>query len=85
MPEGEFPALPQLSTNETQGTSGAVCNSGYLVDTQKVVYVQRQDPQIVLDSSRLFNTDQSELRATLRGDLLVPSPSGVVRVTGFTS
>ncbi len=76
---------PQLSTNETQGTSGAVCNSGYLFDTENVVWVNRQNPEVVLDRSRLFNSDQSELRATLRGDLIAPSPSGIVRITGFTS
>jgi HK97 family phage major capsid protein len=74
---------PQLSTNEVQGTSGTVANSAYLFDTANVIYVRRQDPTVVLDRSRLFNSDQSELRATMRGDLLVPNPTGVVRLTGL--
>jgi HK97 family phage major capsid protein len=85
MSASQFYWTPQLSTNETQGTSGAVCNSIYLYDTQNVIFVPRQAPQIVLDRSRLFNSDQSELRCTMRCDLMVPQPSAVVRVTGFTS
>jgi HK97 family phage major capsid protein len=74
---------PQLSTNETQGTSGAVANSAYLYDTESLVYVQRRPIEIELDRSRLFNSDQSEMRAKLRGDLISPTPSGIVRITGF--
>ncbi len=77
-------ATSQLSTNEVQGTSGAVCNSAYLVDRENVVWVRRQDPQIVLDRSRLFNSDQSEIRATMRGDLIAPVPNAIVRLTGLT-
>jgi HK97 family phage major capsid protein len=73
----------QLSTNEVQGTSGSVCNSAYLFDANQVIWVRRQDPQVVLDRSRLFNSDQSELRATMRGDLIVPNPTAVVRLTGL--
>jgi HK97 family phage major capsid protein len=74
---------PQLSTNETQGTSGAVANSGYLYDVDSLVYVQRSPIEIELDRSRLFNSDQSEMRAKLRGDLVSPTPTGIVRITGF--
>lgn len=73
----------QLSTNEVQGSSGSVCNSAYLFDATQVIWVRRQDPQIVLDRSRLFNSDQSELRATMRGDLIVPNPTSIVRLTGL--
>jgi len=73
----------QLSTGETQGTSGAVANSAYVYDTQSLVYVQRSPIEIELDRSRLFNSDQSEMRAKLRGDLVAPTPTGIVRVTGL--
>lgn len=73
----------QLSTTETQGTSGAVANSAYVYDVQSLVYVQRTPIEIELDRSRLFNSDQSEMRAKLRGDLISPTPTGIVRVTGF--
>jgi HK97 family phage major capsid protein len=73
----------QLSTNEVQGTSGSVCNSAYLFDATQVIWVRRQDPQVVLDRSRLFNSDQSELRATMRGDLIAPNPTAIVRLTGL--
>jgi len=46
------------------------------------VYVQRSPIEIELDRSRLFNSDQS-VRAKLRGDLISPTPSGIVRITGF--
>jgi hypothetical protein len=67
---------------ETQGSS-SVTNSAYLFDKTQVIWVRRQDPQVVLDRSRLFNSDQSELRATLRGDLIVPNPTAIVRITGL--
>lgn len=73
----------EISTNEVQGSSGTVCNSAYLFDATQVIWVRRQDPQIVLDRSRLFNSDQSELRATVRGDLIVPNPTSIVRLTGL--
>jgi HK97 family phage major capsid protein/HK97 family phage prohead protease len=72
----------QLSITETQGSS-SVTNSAYLFDRTQVIWVRRQDPQVVLDRSRLFNSDQSELRATLRGDLIVPNPTAIVRITGL--
>ena len=74
---------PQLATNEVLGTSGAVTNSAYLYDTDSVVYVQRSPIEIELDRSRLFNSDQSEMRAKLRGDLISPTPTGIVRIAGF--
>ena len=49
----------QLSTNEVQGTSGAVCNSIYVYDTESIVYVQRSPIEIELDRSQLFNSDRS--------------------------
>jgi len=76
-------ASAQLSTTETQGTSGAVANSAYVFDVDSLVYVQRSGIEIELDRSRLFNSDQSEMRGKLRGDLISPTPTGIVRVTGL--
>jgi HK97 family phage major capsid protein len=81
----QFFWTPTLSTNESIGTSGTVCNSIYLIDTENVIFVPRASLQIVLDRSRLFNSDQSEFRGTMRCDLMVPQPSAIVRVQGFTS
>jgi HK97 family phage major capsid protein len=72
----------QLSVNETQGTS-TDCNSAYLIDTANVVYVRRTDVEIEIDRSRLFDTDRSEIRAKLRGDLIAPAANAVVRLTGL--
>ena len=74
---------PQLGVNEVQGTSGAVTNSAYVYDVDSLVYVQRTPIEIEVDRSRLFNSDQSEFRAKLRGDLISPTPTGIVRVTGL--
>ena len=76
-------ATPQLATNETQGTSGAVANSAYVYDTENVVFVWRSPIEVEIDRSRLFNSDQSEFRAKLRGDVISPNPTGIVRVTGL--
>jgi HK97 family phage major capsid protein len=84
MSAGQFHWTSQLTVTETQGTSNAT-NSIYIFDTLNTIFVPRTSLQIVLDRSRLFNSDQSELRGTMRCDLMVPQPSAVVRVTGFTS
>jgi HK97 family phage major capsid protein len=73
----------QVSVTETQGSSGAVASSAYVYDASQVVAVMRQDARTELDSSRLFNSDQSELRCTMRADVVVPNPEGVVRILGI--
>jgi HK97 family phage major capsid protein len=73
----------QLSVTEAQGSSGAVASSAYVYDASQVVAVMRQDARTELDSSRLFNSDQSELRCTMRADVVVPNPEGVVRILGI--
>ncbi len=69
----------QLSTTETQGTA-TNASSIYVYDAGQVVLVRRNDASIELDRSRLFNQDASEMRGTLRADLLVPNPTAVVRI-----
>ena len=73
----------QLSTTETQGTA-TTASSIYVYNASEVVYVRRSEIELELDRSRLFNSDQSELRAKLRGDLIVPNPTAVVRILGVT-
>ena len=73
----------QLSVTETQGTA-TNASSVYVYNAAEVVYVRRSEIELELDRSRLFNSDQSELRAKLRGDLIVPNPSAVVRIAGIT-
>jgi HK97 family phage major capsid protein len=74
-------ASAQLTLTETQGSS-SLTNSIYVYDTESLVYVQRSPIEIELDRSRLFNSDQSEFRAKSRGDLISPTPTGIVRITG---
>lgn len=71
----------QLSITETQGTSSAA-SSIYVFDPSQVVLVQRRDATIEVDRSRLFNSDQTEIRGKLRADLVVPNPTAIVRIKG---
>lgn len=72
----------QLSTTETQGSS-SLASSAYVYDVTEVYAVLRQDVRVELDRSRLFNADQSEVRAIMRGDIVVPNPKAVCRITGI--
>lgn len=69
----------QVSITDAPGTASAV----HLVAEGALVYVNRQSPVVEVDRSRLFNSDQSEIRAKLRGDLIAAIPNGIVRVTGM--
>ena len=60
-----------------------MANSAYLFDIENVVVVWRSDLEVEIDRSRLFNSDQSEIRAKLRTDLIAPNPTGTVRLTGL--
>lgn len=72
-----------MSVTETQGSSGAVASSAYACDQSQVFAVFRQDTRVEVDSSRLFNSDQSEIRAIMRVDLVVANASAVVRILGI--
>src|SRR5262249_4227561 len=63
----------QLSITEGAGAE----SSAYVYDGSQVVAVFRMDTTIVLDRSRLFDKDQSELRAIMRADVVVPNPLAV--------
>ncbi|OZM84095.1 phage major capsid protein [Pseudonocardia sp. MH-G8] len=72
----------QLSTAETQGTANNA-SSVYVYDADQVVVVRREDVAVEIDRSRLFNSDESEIRAIARMDLVVPNPAAVVRIAGL--
>lgn len=81
----DLPALftsSQLSIAEAKGTA-TTTSSAYVYAPAEVVLVRRQDAEVELDRSRLFDRDMSEMRAKLRADLIVPNPSAVVRVQGI--
>jgi HK97 family phage major capsid protein len=71
----------QLPITETKGTS-TDCSSIYVVDASQIYGVFRTDARVEVDRSRLFNTDQSEIRAVMRATLAVPNPKAVVRIEG---
>ncbi len=56
--------------------------NAYVYDPAQVVMVRRADVSVVTDSSRLFNSDESEIRAIARVDLVVPNPAAVVVLQG---
>jgi HK97 family phage major capsid protein len=72
----------QLSITETQGTANNA-SSAYVYDASEVVVVRRSDVSVEIDRSRLFNSDESEIRAIARLDLIVPNPAAVVRIAGL--
>jgi HK97 family phage major capsid protein len=71
----------QLATNETQGTA-TTASSIYCYAPSEVVVVTRKDAEIELDRSRMFHMDATEMRGTLRADLLVPNVGAVARIAG---
>jgi HK97 family phage major capsid protein len=73
--------VPVFLSSQLSVVEGTAESSAYVFDASQVYAVFRQDTTIVLDRSRLFNTDQSELRAILRADLIVPNPLAVVRIS----
>lgn len=87
-PEGLPPIFTtsQLSITEPteEATPQTIATSIYVYSPQRIVLVRRQDATVELDRSRLFHTDQSELRAKARADLIVPDPVAVVRIKGVT-
>jgi hypothetical protein len=72
----------QLSITEPQGSS-TDCSTSYVYQADQCVLVRRSDVEVELDRSRLFNTDQSEMRGKLRADLIVPNPAAVARIIGI--
>jgi HK97 family phage major capsid protein len=75
--------VPVFLSSQLSIAEGTLESSAYVYDASQVVAVFRQDTRIELDRSRLFNTDQSELRAIMRADLVVPNPLAVVRISKF--
>lgn len=72
----------QLSIAEVQGTSSNA-SSAYVYEARQGIVVRRSEIRVELDRSRLFNTDQSEIRAIARVDFVVPNPDAVVRIAGI--
>jgi HK97 family phage major capsid protein len=75
--------VPVFLSSQLSITEVTAGSSAYVYDASQVVAVFRQDTSIELDRSRLFNSDESELRAIMRADLVVPNPLAVVRIAGF--
>jgi HK97 family phage major capsid protein len=71
----------QLSITETKGAS-TDCSSIYIVDMSQVYAVFRTDARVEVDRSRLFNTDQSEVRGIMRATLACPNAKAIVRIEG---
>ena len=72
----------QLPVDEVQG-SASNASSAYVYQANQVVAVRRADVRVEVDSSRLFDSDQSEMRAICRWDVVLPNVKAVVRVKGI--
>ena len=70
----------QLAVNEGAGTNE---NSAYIYAPSQLHVVRRSDVEFEADRSRLFNSDQSEVRIKTRLDLLAPNPKAIVRASGI--
>ena len=77
-----------LSSAQTQGTA-TTAQSAFVYDASQIHAVFRKASganalvAIQRDSSRLFNLDASEIRATLRADVVVPHAEAVCRIKGI--
>jgi HK97 family phage major capsid protein len=69
----------QLSITETAGANND-CTSVYAYEPSQVVVVRRREARVEVDRSRLFNSDQSEIRTIARLDLVVPNVKAVARI-----
>lgn len=71
----------QLSRTETRGSSH-VCSSIYVADMSQIVFVKNAQLRLELDRSRLFNSDESEVRGVLRATWAFPNPTAITRIVG---
>ena len=62
--------------NSTQINAG----TAYLYSPSQFAIVRRQDSSVEVDRSRLFNSDQSEIRGKIRANLIAPNPTAIVKV-----
>ncbi len=74
------PSTPTFYTS-TQIT----CGTAFLYSPSELAIVRRQDSTVEVDRSRLFNSDQSEIRGKLRMNLIAPNPSAIVKLTAGTA
>jgi len=74
----------QLSQTETKGSS-SITGSIYVLDAPQIKIVMRSDyANLEVDRSRLFNSDQTEIKVTMRADVVVPNAAGsVCRLSGL--
>ena len=72
----------QLSITETQGATNAA-SSVYVYQADQIVAVRREDARVEVDRSRLFNSDQSEIRGIMRWDVVVPNVKAICRIKGI--
>ena len=69
-----------LSIAEGGGTNE---NSAYIFAPSQLYVVRRSDVEFEVDRSRLFNSDQTEVRIKTRLDLLAPNAKAIVRASGI--
>ncbi len=67
----------------TQGNSSGIASSAWLIDMRAIMVCIRTGTRIEVDRSRFFDSDQTALRATLRGDVVAAYPELLVEIPGF--
>ncbi len=66
-------------------TSTRFAGTAYLYGPSQLAIVRRQDATVEVDRSRLFNSDETEVRGKMRVSLVAPHPTAIVRLTAGTA
>jgi HK97 family phage major capsid protein len=69
--------VPVYASSQLHSGSPLAPDKVYVYDAPQIVLVRRQEIRVEIDRSRLFHKDQSEIRAILRADLVVPNPKAL--------
>jgi HK97 family phage major capsid protein len=79
------PVQPPPSTPTFYTSTQVNVGTAYLYAPSQLAIVRRQDATLEVDRSRLFNSDESELRGKMRVGLIAPNPTAIVKLTAGTA
>lgn len=91
--------LPLLlaNANPSQGVAGSIygmkvylssqldAGTAYVVEADQVVLVMREEVSLFVDPYSLAAKDQTQIRATLRADVVIPNPLAICLISGITT
>lgn len=77
----QFPEGTPAVYTSTQITGGTTNGVGFVYSPSQFAIVSRQDASVEVDRSRLFNSDQSEIRGKLRANFVAVNAGAAVKLT----